>query len=82
MKPFQIGLYSVFLNVPSKHVQEKEKGKEIFISTSIATLKNEDNDFLCQLCSLTLYLFWLTACIFDFFYLNTRHDHELKSVKH
>ena len=38
---------------------------------SIATLKNKDNDFLCQLCFLSLYLFWLTTCIFDLFYLRT-----------
>ena len=28
VKTLQIGLYSVFLNFPIKHVQEKEKGKE------------------------------------------------------
>ena len=36
---------------------------------SIATLKSKDSYFLCQLCFLSLYLFWLTACIFHFFYL-------------
>ena len=39
--------------------------------SSITTSKNKGNDFLCQLCFLSLYLFWLTACIFDFFYLRT-----------
>ena len=29
VKTLQIGLHSVFSNVPIKHVQEKEKGKEI-----------------------------------------------------
>ena len=29
VETLQIGLYSVFLNVPVKHVQEKEKGNEI-----------------------------------------------------
>ena len=29
VKTIQIGLYSVFLNLPIKHVQKKEKGKEI-----------------------------------------------------
>ena len=29
--------------------------------SSIATLKKKVNGFLCQLCFLSLYLFWLTA---------------------
>ena len=36
---------------------------------SITTLKHKDSDFLCPLCFLSLYLFWLTACTFNFFYL-------------
>ena len=31
VKILQIGLHSVFSNVPIKHVQEKEKGKEIWL---------------------------------------------------
>ena len=48
------------------------KRKRIFFYlnfSSIATLKNKVNDFLCQLCFLSLYLFWLMAYIFYFFYL-------------
>ena len=78
VKTLQIGLYSVLLNVPIKHVQEKKKKfdckrkrKFFYLNfSSIATLKknNKDNSFLCQLCFLCIYLFWLTPCIFDFFY--------------
>ena len=48
----------------------KEK-QHFFISTflHLQHWKNKDNDFLCQLCFLSLYLFWLTTCIFDCFYL-------------
>ena len=70
--------YSVFLNVPINHIQEKQKQKQFhwkrkktfFTSTSfqLQHWKNKDNDFL-QLCFLSLYLFRSKACIFYFFYL-------------
>ena len=79
VKSLQIGLYSVFLNMPIKHVKEKKKENKFDCKrkrilfylnfSSIATLKYKDNDFLCQLCFLSLYLFWLGAFIFDLFYL-------------
>ena len=49
-------------------VEEKEHS---FIPTSLQLQhwKSKDNEFLCQLCFLSLYLFWLTPCSFDFFYL-------------
>ena len=74
VKTLQIGLYSVFSNVPIKHTRKrnlivKEKGHS-FISTSLQLQYWKNNkDFLCQLCLLSLYLFWLTPCIFDLFYL-------------
>ena len=52
VKTLQIRLDSAFLNLTIKHVQEKEKGNEIWLwkkrtsfylnFSSIATLKNED----------------------------------------
>ena len=68
---------SVFLNMLIKHIQEKKKmkfdckKKNIFYLnfSSIATLKIKKNIFFMSLCFLSLYLFWLTACTFDFFYL-------------
>ena len=70
-------LYSVILNVPIKHVQEKWKGKEIWLwkKKNIllsqllfnCNIEKQRYDSLCQFCFLTLYLFWLKACIFDFF---------------
>ena len=65
VKTLQIRLYSVFLNVPIKHVQENEKKKfdckrkrTFFISTSLQSQHwtNKDNDFLWQLSFLSLYL--------------------------
>ena len=74
MKTLQIGVYSAFLNVPIKKVQGKD---------NCNIEKNKNNDFLCQLYFLRLYLFWLTPCIFVFFlFVNTRHDNELIKVKH
>ena len=79
VKTLQIGIYSIFINVPIKHVQDKNmqkkkksdsKRKTTFFYLnfpSIATLKK--NDFQCRLCLLSICLFWLTPCIFDFLYL-------------
>ena len=56
---WSIELYSVFLSVPIKNVQEKKENKCVcerkitffYLNfSSIATLQNKDNDFLCQLC--------------------------------
>ena len=59
VKTLQIGLYSLIFM----------KRAFFYLNfSSIATLKKKDDDFLCQLCFLSLYLFWLTACILDFFY--------------
>ena len=77
VKTLQIGLYSVFLNLPIKHVQEKKKEKKFDCKrkffylnfSSIATLKNKDMIFYVNFVSWAYILFWLTACIFDFFYL-------------
>ena len=55
----KIGIYSVILNVPIKNVQERDNCN--------IEKKNKNNDFLCQLYSLRLNLFWLRPCIFDFF---------------
>ena len=51
VKTSQIGLHLVFLNVPIKHVQEKEKEKKLIVKekiklfylnfSSIATLKKQ-----------------------------------------
>ena len=81
VKTLQIELYSVFLSMSIKHIQEKVKRKRnltvkektfFYLNfSSIATLKNKDNGFLIQLCFFSLCLFWLTACIFDVFYLQT-----------
>ena len=51
-----------------RNLTVKEKEHFYLNSSSIATLKNKDHDFLCQLCFLS-YLVWLTTFIFDFFYL-------------
>ena len=75
-------LYSAFLYVPIKHVMEKKfdcKKRRTFFYinfSSIATLKNKDNDFLCQLCFLCLYLFWLRHAFLIPFICETRHVHE------
>ena len=91
-KPYiQIILYSVFLNKPIKYVQEKKenifdcKRKRTFFYLnfcSIATSKNKDNDFLCQLCFLSLHLCWLTTCIFFLLIANTCHNYEVVRLKH
>ena len=70
VKTLQIGLCSVFLNMPLNMYKKKKKEKIdckkrtfFYLNfSSITTLKNKDNDFLCQFCFLSLYLFWLTAC--------------------
>ena len=78
VETLQIRLYSVFLNLPIKHVQEKEKRSLIVkekenscISTSLQLQywKKTKIMVFCQLCFLRIHLFWLTPCIFDFFYL-------------
>ena len=73
LKTLQIGLYSAFLNTYKKRENKFDcKRKRTFFYfnySSIATLKNKVNKFLCHLCFLSLYLFWLTACSFVFFYL-------------
>ena len=60
LKTLQIGLYSIFLNMSIKCIQEKEKDlilkkKNILLSQLhfSATLKTIDNDFLYQLCFLS-----------------------------
>ena len=51
-----------------RNLIEKE---HCFVLTSLQVQhwKNKDNEFLCQLCFLRLYLFWLPPCSFDFSYL-------------
>ena len=44
--------------------------------SSNATLKNKNNDFLCQLHFLRLYHFWLMYFLFLLF-VNTSHFHDL-----
>ena len=76
------------LNMYKKKKKEKKfdsKRKRTFFYLNfswIATLKNEDNNFLYQLCFLSLYLLWLTACIFDFFCLRITSQSWLVTVKH
>ena len=68
MKILQV-ILSVLLNMPIKHIQEKKRNLTVkekehsFISTCLQLQhwKNKDNDFLCQLCFLSLCLFWLMA---------------------
>ena len=62
LKTLQIGLYSIFLNMSIKCIQEKEKEKDLILKKKkillsqlhfSATLKTIDNDFLYQLCFLS-----------------------------
>ena len=48
-----------------------KENEHFFISTSLQLQywKNKNKDFLCQICLLSIDLFWLTSCTFDFFYL-------------
>ena len=80
VKTLQIGLYSViFLNLPIKHVQEKEKGREFDCKrkitcfylnfSSMVTLKSKGLIFYVNFLFLKLISLWLTAHIFDVFYL-------------
>ena len=57
-----------FLRCPLNTYKKK---KHSFISTSLQLRywKNKNQDFLCQVCLLSIDLFWLTSCTFDFFYL-------------
>ena len=82
VKTLEVGLYSVFLNVPIKHVQEKEilwekkKKSLLFQLLFNCNIEKNNNVFLCQLCFLLIYLYWLTPCIFDFLLIgNTHHNH-------
>ena len=55
------------LNTYKKNKKKFDGKKYSFISTSLQLQpwKNKDNDFLCQLCFLSLYLVWFTPS-FDF----------------
>ena len=93
-------LTSCSLDMLIKHVQEKEKEKRnlivkekehSFISTSLQLQhwKNKDNDFLCQLCFLSLQWNLLTADILyrghlsttDFFLSNGWNDAQTLKAK-
>ena len=60
VRALQIGLYPVFWK---KNKKKFDRKKHSFISTSLQLQpwKNKDNDFLCQLCFLSLYLVWLVS---------------------
>ena len=58
--------------IKKKKFDSKRKRTFVFLGfSSIAILKKKknDNDFVCQLCFLSMYLFWLVPCIFYFLYL-------------
>ena len=57
--------------IKKKKFDSKRKRTFVYLGfSSIATLKKKnDNDFVCQLCFLSMYLFWLVPCIFYFLYL-------------
>ena len=71
-------IFSLF-KVPIKHIQEKAKEKEIWLQRKMniflsqllfnCNIEKKNKDFLCQICLLSIDLFWLTSCTFDFFYL-------------
>ena len=56
------------LNTYKKNKKKFDRKKYSFISTylQLQPWKNKDNDFLCQLHFLSLYLVWFTPCSFDF----------------
>ena len=65
VKTLQIRFYSVILNVPIKNVQEKE---------NCNIEKTKIMIFFVNFISGDYYLFWLTPCIFDFLFVNTRQS--------
>ena len=95
MKTLQIGLYSVLLNLPIKHVQEKEKEKKndskrkrtFFISTFLQfariNIEKQRYGFFISTLFLELISIFVNGMYFSFpLFAKTRHDHEMIRVKH
>ena len=96
-KTFQIELYSVFLSVPIKHVQEKEKGKEIWLwkknnillSQFLVNCNIEKTkvmifyvNFSMSMSTSRAYIYLVDGIYFWFLlFANTRHVHKLIRVK-
>ena len=87
-----MGLYSVFLNVPMKYVQEKEKRKRnLIVKKKLVLLSqllfncNIENQ-RCFFMS-NLFLELISVSVNDMYFcfllfVNARHDYELIKVKH
>ena len=92
VKTIQMGLYSVFLNVPMKYVQEKEKRKRnLIVKKKLVLLSqllfncNIENQ-RCFFMS-NLFLELISVSVNDMYFcfllfVNARHDYELIKVKH